>query len=56
MRYQYQIRLIPEEAANEQTIKRAVSHHASIPQKEINAVIILKRSIDARQRAVKIRM
>ncbi|WP_282019001.1 NAD(P)/FAD-dependent oxidoreductase [Salegentibacter mishustinae] len=56
MKYQYQIRVSPAEAANEAQIKRAVSRHGSIPLKEITAINILKRSIDARQRAVKINL
>jgi uncharacterized FAD-dependent dehydrogenase len=56
MKYQYQIRLSPEEAANQQKLKKAVSRHGGIVMKDINYVNILKRSIDARQRAVKINL
>ena len=56
MKYQYQIRLSPEEAANQQKLTKAVSRHGGIAIKDINYVKILKRSIDARQKAVKINL
>lgn len=56
MKYQYQIRLSPKEAANEQKLKNAISRYAGVPKKDITCINILKRSIDARQRAVKINL
>jgi len=56
MKYQVQIRLSPQEAANEQKLKSAVARHGGIPQKDISYIDILKRSIDARQRAIKINL
>ena len=47
-----QIRVLPEIAANEQRLKEYVSKEKGISLKQINAVRILKRSIDARQRTV----
>lgn len=47
-----QLRVLPEIAANEQRIKEYVSREKGINQKDINAVRILKRSIDARQRTI----
>ncbi|MBZ9630248.1 FAD-binding protein [Salegentibacter sp. LM13S] len=56
MKYQYQIRLTPEEAANQQKLMKAVSSHGGIASKDINYVKVLKRSIDARQKAIKINL
>lgn len=56
MKYQYQLRVTPEEAAKSELIKRAVSSHADISEAEISHVEVLKRSIDARQKAVKINL
>lgn len=47
-----QLRVLPEIAANEQRVKEFVSREKGINQKDINAVRILKRSIDARQRTI----
>lgn len=43
---------MPQDAANEQSLKRIVSRETSIAVGEMNAVRVLKRSIDARQRTV----
>ena len=53
MQYEYQIQVTPETSANEQALFHAVSRHSSIPFTEIKHVEVLKRSIDARQKAVK---
>ncbi len=45
-------RILPQEAASEQSIKAIVSREESFPLKEIQAIRILKRSVDARQRTV----
>lgn len=47
-----QLRILPEEAANEQALKMAVSRFSGDAEKDISAVRILKRSIDARQRTI----
>jgi len=46
----------PETAANEFLLKTFVSKHAGIPESEIAHIVILKRSIDARQKAIKINL
>jgi len=47
-----QLRILPEEAANEQVLKQVISRETGFPIEEIYAVRILKRSIDARQRVI----
>ncbi len=47
-----QLRLLPEEAAGEQSLARVVARKTGAALHEINAVRVLKRSIDARQRNV----
>lgn len=47
-----QLRLLPEEAANEQTLKQVVARETGTAVKRIEAVRLLKRSIDARQRTI----
>lgn len=47
-----QLRVLPEIAANEQRIKEFVSQEKGINLRNINALRILKRSIDARQRTI----
>ncbi len=54
MRKEIQLQLSPEEAAHEEALKKAVSRKLSLPFEDIRHVEILKRSVDARQRAVKI--
>ena len=49
---EYQIRILPEQAANEQTIKLFISKDKGIDVRTIQAIRILKRSIDARQRTI----
>jgi uncharacterized FAD-dependent dehydrogenase len=56
MKYQYQLSLSPEEAANQFKLKKAASRYGKIALRDINYVEILKRSIDARQRKVKINL
>lgn len=46
------MRVLPEIAANEQRIKEFVAREKGINLRDINAVRILKRSIDARQRTI----
>lgn len=47
-----QLRLLPEQAANEQSIKHYIAREKGLDMRTIHAVRTLKRSIDARQRTV----
>ena len=47
-----QVRVLPEEAASEQSLKRVASRETAVAVSHIEAVRILKRSIDARQRTI----
>ena len=47
-----QLRVLPEEAANEQSLRRVVCRETGENPGAINAVRVLKRSVDARQRTV----
>ena len=49
---EYQFRVLPEQAANEQSIKLFISKDKGIDARTIKAIRILKRSIDARQRTI----
>lgn len=49
---EYQIRILPEQAANEEGIKQFLSKEKGLDVRTLNQVRILKRSIDARQRTV----
>ena len=49
---EYQLRVLPELAANEQQLKAYVAREKGVNIKSINAIRILKRSIDARQRTI----
>ena len=49
---EYQIRILPEQAANEEGIKRYLSKEKGIDVRTLNQVRVLKRSIDARQRTI----
>ncbi len=52
MVYEYQIRVLPQQAANENSIKQYISREKGFDVRSINAVRILRRSIDARQRTI----
>lgn len=52
MTQEYQLRILPEIAANEQRLKEYISKEKGINLRNINATRILKRSIDARQRTI----
>ena len=52
MREEYQIRILPEQAASEEGIKRYLSKEKGIDVRTLNQVRVLKRSIDARQRTI----
>ena len=49
---EYNIRVLPEVAANEQQLKAYLVREKGLDEKTLNAIRILKRSIDARQRTV----
>jgi uncharacterized FAD-dependent dehydrogenase len=49
---EYQIRILPEQAADEQTLRQYISREKGLALEDITAIRILKRSIDARQRTV----
>lgn len=49
---EYQLRVLPEVAANEQRLKAYLSEEKGIKLQNVTATRILKRSIDARQRTV----
>lgn len=49
---EYQLRILPEIAAQEQTLKTYLGKEKGIDPKEITAIRVLKRSIDARQRII----
>ena len=49
---EYQLRILPEIAANEQKLKEYLSKEKGLNLRDITATRILKRSIDARQRTI----
>ena len=49
---EYQIRILPEQAASEEGIKRYLSQEKGIDVRTLKQVRVLKRSIDARQRTI----
>ena len=49
---EYQLRVLPEIAANEQRLKEYLSEEKGLNLRNINATRILKRSNDARQRTI----
>ena len=49
---EYQIRILPEQAANEEGIKRYLAKEKGLDARTLNNVRVLKRSIDARQRTI----
>ena len=51
---EYQLRILPEIAANEQKLKEYLSKEKGLNLRDITATRILKRSIDARQRTTSI--
>lgn len=52
MIHEYQLRILPEQAASEQSFKQYISREKGLDVRTINAIRILKRSIDARQRTI----
>lgn len=52
MTNEYQVRVLPEIAANEQQLKEFLADEKGIKLRDMTAIRILKRSIDARQRTI----
>lgn len=52
MTSEYQIRLLPQQAVNESTIREFIAREQGIDARTIKHVRVLKRSIDARQRTI----
>ena len=49
---EYQLIILPEQAASEQSLKTYISREKGLDIRTINAVRVLKKSIDARQRTI----
>ncbi len=49
---EYQLRILPQDAYNEQSIRRYVAREYGFDERTVTAVRVLKRSIDARQRTI----
>lgn len=49
---EYQLRLLPQQAADEEAIKAALAQEKGIDERTITHVRVLRRSIDARQRTI----
>ena len=49
---EYQIRILPEQTASEEGIKRYLAKEKGLDVRTLNQVRVLKRSIDARQRTI----
>lgn len=56
MIHEYQLRILPEQAACEQSLKQYISWEKGLDIRTINAIRTLKRSIDARQRTIYINL
>ena len=52
MTYEYQIRILPQQAADADSIKDVIAREKGLDVRTINHVRVLKRSIDARQRTI----
>lgn len=52
MIHEFQLRALPEQAYNEQAIRRFVAREKGFDERTIQGVRILKKSIDARQRTI----
>ena len=53
---EYQLRILPEQAANEQVLKQYIAREKGVKPDTIYAIRILKRSIDARQRTIYLKL
>ena len=49
---EYQMRVLPEQAVNEETLKRHICREKGLDARTVKAIRVLKRSIDARQRTI----
>ena len=49
---EYQLRVLPETATNEQALRRYVAREKGKDERTLTAIRVLKRSIDARQRTI----
>ena len=56
MTHEYQLRILPEQAASEQSLKQYISREKGLDIRTINVIRTLKRSIDARQRTIYINL
>ena len=56
MIHEFQIRVQPHEAVNEQSLMRYIAHEKGMDVRMISAVRVLRRSIDARQRVIYINL
>lgn len=52
MVFEFQIRVQPHDAENEQSLKRYIAREKGMDERTIKAVRVLRRSIDARQRII----
>ena len=52
MIHEFQLRALPEQAYNEQAVRRFVAREKGLDERTIQGVRILKKSIDARQRII----
>ncbi len=52
MTHEYQLRVLPQVAANEQSLSRFVAEEYGFDVRTLTAIRILRRSIDARQRTI----
>lgn len=52
MTYEYQIRVLPQQAVNEATIREYIAREKGLDARTVNHVRILKKSIDARHRTI----
>ena len=52
MTYEYQLRLLPQQAYTEESVRDYVAHDKALDVRTITHVQVLKRSIDARQRTI----
>lgn len=56
MIHEFQLRVLPEVAANEESLKEYLQQEKAIIPKQVTAIRVLKRSIDARQRTILINL
>ena len=49
---EYQLRVLPQQAVNEATLREYIAQEKGIDARTIKHIRVLKRSIDARQRTI----